>query len=183
MSIRTTLTALLLSTLSSVSFAQNTPEQAAALYISTIAESGMSGIVELTHPDEIEKFHSWFKDVLTLPGADEDIDAIFGQYSAEELRAMSAAEFMRAIFSSLDPRMRELTASFRGDVLGTVMEGDTAHVVTRIQMSAEGVGLTKLEVLSLRRHGDSWLTLLSGDITGMANAIQARMAAAKKNRE
>ncbi|HYW06205.1 MAG TPA: hypothetical protein VE913_04560 [Longimicrobium sp.] len=59
---------------------------------------------------------------------------------------------------------------------GTVPEGaDAVHVVYRMSMTAQGVTVTKMEVLSLQRSGTRWMALPTGDLQGMIQAMSARL--------
>ncbi len=58
------------------------------------------------------------------------------------------------------------------DVLGHVMEGDTAHVVSRVTVSYQSIEVSKMEVSSFRRANGQWRGLLTGDLSALAKAIR-----------
>lgn len=86
------------------------------------------------------------------------------------------AEFFAAFMRGLMARSQaKLEAP---QILGGVAEGaDVRHVVMRNRVSAMGMSMTKMEVVSLRRRGEAWKVLLSGEIEGMAKALQAALGA------
>jgi hypothetical protein len=56
--------------------------------------------------------------------------------------------------------------------LGAIPEGnDAVHVVYRMMTAAYGVLVSRLEVRSLRRHGDTWRVLLKGDMSALGAAM------------
>jgi hypothetical protein len=82
---------------------------------------------------------------------------------------------------TLSPEFQSILGAAETDMLGHVSEGpDLAHVVYRMRLTVEGVAITKLDVMSLRRAGSEWRGLLKGDIEGMAEAIRRQMEKAKR---
>ena len=62
------------------------------------------------------------------------------------------------------------------DVLGHVAEDTDAHVVFRMTMLVQGIEMTQLDVITLRRHGEEWRGLLAGDLAAVAQAIRMQLA-------
>ena len=59
--------------------------------------------------------------------------------------------------------------------VGHVAEGNDAHVVFRLKVAADdGVTITKVQAMSLRRLGPTWRVLLSGEFEGLAAALARR---------
>ena len=57
-----------------------------------------------------------------------------------------------------------------------VAEGaDVRHVVTRSKVAAQGIEMTKMDVVSLRRTPQGWRVQLKGDMTGMAELMKRRL--------
>jgi 2-C-methyl-D-erythritol 4-phosphate cytidylyltransferase len=66
-------------------------------------------------------------------------------------------------------------------LVGHVLEGnDVAHVVFRMRVAADGVTITKVQAMSLRRLGPTWRVLLSGDFEGLA--AQSRLIPSFRSR-
>ena len=62
-------------------------------------------------------------------------------------------------------------------IIGTAPEGDeVAHVIYRLRMNMMGTDIEELETISLKRSGDSWRLLLSGDIKNTAEKIKQAFA-------
>jgi hypothetical protein len=77
----------------------------------------------------------------------------------------------------LDGQLKAVNTTI-GDVqiLGAVREGETVHLVTRSSAGAAGIELTQLEVISLKPYEDTWRLLLSGQIEGLAKALNSKAA-------
>jgi hypothetical protein len=75
----------------------------------------------------------------------------------------------------MQPGAAEAMAGSSFDVVGHVMEGDTAHVVYRLKMSVMGTQVTQTSVYSLLRDGGEWRGLLTGDIQNMVSGLRAAL--------
>lgn len=104
------------------------------------------------------------------------IAMLFDAESADSLKRASDAEYF-ASFIAGTMRMSgsELESN---EIIGSVAEGDDLrHVVTRSTASAQGVRITNMEVISLRKTPQGWRVLLKGDMTGMVETLKSRLGA------
>ena len=61
-------------------------------------------------------------------------------------------------------------------VIGSVAEGESIrHGVVRNRVSAMGVSMTKMEVVSARETQEGWRLQLKGDTKGMAETMARRL--------
>ncbi len=114
--------------------------------------------------------------VIRHPDAGEFRRALFGNRDVETIRALPDTEFfagfMGAMFSQT-PAIGEVLEGAEMKVIGRIMEGETAHVVTRLEMSVDDIDVSKIEVMSFERDDGSWRALLTGEVSGIAAAIAA----------
>jgi hypothetical protein len=156
--------------------AQSSPEAVAVAYVAAIKSGGFSASADFIHPDELQRFKSMFAPLLAdpkSPAAQGFAQAMFGpQATAESVAALDPLSFMRGVMSFLEDQMQGFDMTI-GDVqvLGAVPENDTVHLVTRNTAGAAGVQLTQLEVMSLKPYQNTWKLLLSGQLEGLAQAL------------
>ena len=178
MTVRTSITLLLL--LFTVSANAQTPsaspEALVKAYTADMQKEGMSIVSRYIHPDELKRF----KDML-MPWVRKDAsqknEVIPGLFGAEatlaSVEAMPPSQFMDAFMRIAGEQLKEL--SF-GDceIVGTIREKDMTHVVTRVAASVKGVQIKQMEVITTKPFGKEWKLLLSGELEGMAAAINAQ---------
>ena len=145
-----------------------------------------SGFSEYVHPDALEEFKNSMWDVMeylagqdTTPGSDSYLE-MFGLKKVNgTLVEPTAKEFFDNTFkgiSQLVPMFTEAMSSTTYDILGNVQEGDTlVHVVTRSTATMMGTTITKMEIASLKKSGDSWKMLLSAEFENFGMQFQQMM--------
>lgn len=157
------------------------PEQVAQAYLAAVKSDGMAGATTLMHPEELERFRASLAPVLAIePGVGVEIrKSLFGpEITAEGLQRMSAEDFMKGFMGFADQQMKATnTEVVSMEIVGSVPEGDVMHLVTRNRVTASGMTLTAMEVVSLKRYGKTWRLMLSGKIDGMAEMIKAQIKA------
>ena len=152
-------------------------------YAEAIGKDGVSATADFIHPQEAERFRAMLAPLFTaMPDSQGDALArtFFGDKAdAAKVAAMPANAFMRALL-----RFVEQQAAGAGlgkgrievrqfDLLGSVLEDEVHHFVTRGTVAAGPITMTTLEVVSIRPDGDGWGMLLSGELDGMEQAIKA----------
>lgn len=161
--------------------AQQSPEAVAQAYVDAIRTKGMTATTDFIHPDELKRFKEMLLPILTdtnSPASPKLAQAFFGQSATtESVKSMDPASFMRGFMAATEGQMRGMNITV-GDsqILGSVPEGDTIHLVTRNTVGAGSIQLTQLEVVSLKPYQDTWRVLLSGKFEGMAQALKAQAA-------
>lgn len=95
--------------------------------------------------------------------------------SVAEIRALSDREvFARIMANTVSLASAKLEGQ---EVIGSVAEGaDMVHVVTRNVAKVETMSMTKVEAITLHRTAQGWRLALTGDLEGLAEALQASMA-------
>ena len=155
-----------------------TPEAVTRQYGAAMRANDWIGTAELMHPDALAKFRRMFLPIVDADPSGRLCRRLFDASSSAELAALPDAELFARFFRTLVSGEPELTGMFAGADLvpvGHVLEaGDIAHVVFRMKVAADGVTLTKVQAVSLRRVGPTWRVLLSGDFEGLAAALARR---------
>jgi hypothetical protein len=155
-----------------------TPEAVTQQYGAAMRANDWVGTAELMHPEALAKFRRMFLPLVDADTTGQLCRRLFDASSAAELTGLPDTELFARFFRTLVNDAPELSGMFAGADLvpvGHVLEGnDVAHVVFRMKVAADGVTLTKVQAVSLRRLGQTWRVLLSGDFEGLATALARR---------
>jgi hypothetical protein len=155
-----------------------TPEMVTRQFGAAMRANDWVGTAELMHPQALARFRGMFLPIVAADSTGKLCERLFATTSAAEVAALPDAELFARFFRTLVSGAPELNGMFAGADLvpvGHVLEGnDVAHVVFRMKVAAEGVTITKVQAMSLRRAGKTWRVLLSGDFEGLAAALARR---------
>lgn len=156
-----------------------TPEAVTRQFGAAMRANDWVGTAQLMHPDALAHFRSMFIPILRADSTGQLCERLFATTSAAEIAALPDAEVFARFFRTLVSGTPELGGMFAGaDMVpvGHILEGnDIAHVVFRMKVAAaDGVTITKVQAMSLRRSGPTWRVLLSGDFEGLAAALARR---------
>lgn len=171
------------------------PESVARGYMEAMRAGDMEQVVTYMHPSALEKFKGILVEVADImaaadPVADPKKSAglkmLFGEEGPQMVKTAEAKEvfvrFMRNLTAAI-PRMRQMLASSTYQFIGHVDEGgNQTHVVYRATLETGGAEVTKMEVLTLKRDGEEWRVMLTGDIESLVGGLgrQLRPPDAKK---
>lgn len=153
----------------------STPEAATVSLVDRIRTSDYAAMADLMHPAALEELHELFQPVLEAEQMAELRTEVFGTPSVEEATALSGRDIYETIISfalGADSATSAAMRSVEADVVGHVMEGDTAHVVYRMNMNVEGFEMSQTAVASFREHEGRWLGLLTADLRGMVAGLR-----------
>jgi hypothetical protein len=152
------------------------PEDVAKVGLDLVSKRDWPAYTHLMHPEALRSMRKMFRPIVA---ADSKGEATQGLFSVANLTSYDAASDS-ALFCSLminlmkiAPTMAEVVKNAEYTVIGTVSEGkDLAHVVYRVHTAAEDVTMTKVSAITLRRQGETWRFLLSGNIEGLVSALK-----------
>ena len=155
----------------------DSPEAAAGAFAARLRAADWNGMAALMHPAALAEFRLMLAPILEHPAGGQLRQALFGAAEPDSLTALTDAglfgRFIGAVLSE-DPDRLATVREAEVRIVGHVLEGDTAHVVSRSSLDHDGMRLTQMEVSSFVRHEGRWLALLTGEFSGMAAAL-ARM--------
>jgi hypothetical protein len=133
----------------------------------------------LMHPDALKQLKQLFRPIAFSSPQIELGTMFFNVRTAAEYDRLSGAqayERLMGAITKMNPEVGSAIATSQYEIIGHVPEGsDTAHVVYRMKATTQGISVTKLTVMPLKKSGATWGGLLTGDIEGMAAAL-SRMA-------
>lgn len=158
----------------------STPEAATVALVDRIRTSDYEGMADLMHPEALAELRELLQPVLEAEEMADLRTEVFGTPSVEEATALSGRDIYETIISfalDADPATSAAMRSVEADVVGHVMEGDTAHVVYRMNMNVEGFEMSQTAVASYRQHEDRWLGLLTADLRGMVAGLRRALEA------
>lgn len=154
-----------------------TPESVVERYTKTMQRRDWKASAALMHPDALLKLKRMFRPIVfavTAPGLDVG-KTFFGVRTGAEFDRLSGTQAYERLMSAvtkMNPELSSVLATSKSQIIGHVLEGtDTAHVVYRMTARTQGISVTKVAVMSLKRVGNTWGGLLTGDIEGMAAAL------------
>jgi hypothetical protein len=159
--------------------AQETPEQVAERYLSSMKARDWTANAALVHPAELDSIKAAFVDVAHSDTSTAGLRALFNVSSARELEALPPAQVYQRFVASTVGQQAEMTqflstAVFK--VLGHVSEGDSAYVVYRVSATGAGGPMSQVTVMSLRRDGGAWKTRLTDELRATIAALHSQAA-------
>ena len=128
------------------------------------------------HPEALEAFQRVMGLIVEADPDGEAARSIFrlkpGQ-SLESLPPSAAFQRLMEFLVAQAPMFKEILASSRVSIIGTLAEGELVHVVHRHHMTAEGGALSKVVVVTLKRDGAAFKAMLSAEMEGtLSNLVQ-----------
>ncbi len=158
-----------------------TPEAVAEQYFGAMRSENVAAVAKLMHPDALAELRGLLEPLFqsTLPEADDFRQRFLGVRTVAEAQALSDTTVFVNFLGSLSSQVPMFSVALRAasmEALGHVTEGlETAHVVYRVTMEIEGLTVTRMAVLSLRRYGETWRGLLTGDYSELATVLRATL--------
>lgn len=163
-----------------------TPEALVARYFERMIAQDMKTLVEDMHGAELDKFKKMLLPVFEAGFASGDDPGILKAFTrgdtVEQVRAYSSRDFfirflewMIAIRPQMSDILKQSVIQAIGHVSEQTPDGEILHVVFRMTTRTAGMTISKLSVMSLRREGQDWKLMLTGEIEGMAQALQQQL--------
>lgn len=132
------------------------------------------------HPEALARFKSMFAPIAALDSAGRVLPHLFGIASPAAFDATSADSLYTTFMATMVSQSPELGGVLAGSTIqpiGHLLEESTGltHVVYRMRVQSAGITITKVEVVPLKQHEGRWRAMLTGDMEGLASAIQAQL--------
>ncbi|MCF8355692.1 MAG: hypothetical protein K9H48_14670 [Melioribacteraceae bacterium] len=158
------------------------PNEVAKEYFKASYKMDWSKITKLMHPNSLSKFR---KNILTVAvmadsnfKADDTfdtlstiksyhVDTLFSFLRNNKTSTLSDSEFFYSYCKTVYPNLQQSLNVQPDSIinLGFLKEGfDTAHVLTRINITKSGTELSGIMILSLAKHQNSWRVLLPDEL-------------------
>jgi hypothetical protein len=161
-----------------IAAAAQPPEQVAADYLEALRARGFAAQADFLLPEEMERFRDMLMPAFEHEEAGRGralLNATFGREATPlAVRLADPAEVVRRFARVMSVRMPEQPTGYDElVVLGTLAEGETAHVLARLRTVAGDQTRERLQVVSLRPWGETWRVLMSPELEealrGMGN--------------
>ena len=188
MNLRITILTLLILGNAAITRAESTPEEVVVTYFASFKESDMKNLASNMHPDELTKFRKMMlpvmvKGISMTTNVDESEDAMAMQvFTGDDSIGNISNESPEAFFTrfmkwvmTINPDMKSSMESAKIEPVGHVMEGDLAHVVYRMKVEMLGTFVTQISAITLKKNGDEWKLMLTGEIEGMSKLLEANI--------
>ncbi|MGH7586861.1 MAG: hypothetical protein ACREMH_11480 [Gemmatimonadales bacterium] len=157
------------------------PEAFGEHYVQALREERWSDAAAMMHPEALAELRAMFAPIVTHPQGGEVSREVFGLAEPGDFAATSDtalfAAFLRTVTGN-SPEFMAVMKDAKTTWVGHVDEGaDITHVVYRLHLAYEGIAITKLDVMSLKRSGSEWRAVLKGDVRGIAEALRRQVGA------
>ena len=152
----------------------STPEATTVAMVTALKAQDWDASAGLMHPEALDELRGLFLPILQHAETAE-VREMFGVATPEEAASLTGADVYRTLMmlsTSADPTTAAALQSVDADVVGHLMEGDTAHVVYHLKMQVDEIPFSQTAVASLRQHDGRWLGLLTADLRGMIAGMQ-----------
>ena len=154
---------------------EETPESVASRYMEAMRRGDWATCARLMHPEALRQLKQMFRPIVLAEPTRQVGITFFNVRTAAEYERLSAEQALERLMrgvTQMTPELRSAMATSQFELIGHVREApDLAHVVYRMKVTTQGIGMTKTTVMSLRKSGANWRGLLSGDIEGLAAAL------------
>lgn len=161
--------------------AAGSPEAFAERYVQALRDERWSDAAGMMHPEALAELRAMFAPIVTHPEGGEVGREVFGLAEPGDFATTSDtalfAAFLRTVTGN-SPEFMAVMKQAKATWVGHVDEGaDVTHVVYRLHMAYEGIAITKLDVMSLKRSDGEWRAVLKGDVRGIAEALRRQVGA------
>ncbi|MFH1258520.1 MAG: hypothetical protein ABII74_01675 [Elusimicrobiota bacterium] len=161
------------------------PEALVERYYQKMQEEDLVSFVDYMHSDALTKFKAMLLPILEVGGDNSDIFQSFAQGdSLIDIQSSSSKDFfikfykwVMLLYPEILDGLRQSTIKPIGHISEKIGKDDIVHVVLRITTNVDGIKISKLSVVSLKKDGSEWKFLLTGELEGMVQALQQQTQA------
>ena len=170
-----------------ISTAGQSPEEMIQLYFDAFKKGDNQVLADNMHKGELARF----KDAL-MPLFETGLDSSPGGFASEramlrlfvgdadmeQVRNESPQDFFIRFLSwvmGLNPAIKQSMAGATIEIIGSVPEKDMTHVLYRMSVNMMGTTMKQLSVMSVKKEGDDWKLMLTGEIEGMSQMLKMNM--------
>jgi hypothetical protein len=159
--------------------AATTPAAFAEAFLSLFAHGEFEQSAQLMHPDALSPVRRIVSLIVKQDPSGEVRSQLLGVSTDSAVAALTDAQVFAKFLTQVFAQQEGVLETMKGStvaVLGVVAEGaDTAHVVWRSGMTMQGLSISKMEVLSVRRAGTGWRAMLTGDFENFIKGMELGM--------
>ncbi|MGH9867994.1 MAG: hypothetical protein ACREAA_07520 [Candidatus Polarisedimenticolia bacterium] len=126
------------------------------------------------HPEALAAFQRIMGMVVESDPSGEAGRQMLGLSEGQSFKDLTPPQTFQRLMGSLMeqvPMMKDLMASSRFAILGTLTEGELIHVVYRINMGSEDGSMSKVAIVTWKRDGAVLKALLTADMEGTLSKL------------
>src|SRR5262245_18550101 len=162
---------------------QDTPEAVAKAFVAATQTADWAKAASFMHPDSLAQFKKLFEPMFVNEKAARAAGELFGIKSRAEFDQISGAQLFEKLMgwiAGLIPGFSNLMDKASLDIIGHIAETpELVHLLYRTRASLDDMQLkeapdifknvtfTKLEVMTLKRHENTWRLTLSDEVDSM----------------
>jgi hypothetical protein len=150
------------------------PEAVVSKAIDAVNHGRVDEFANAMDPDSLEEFRTavvaTIDTAVKRVGEAKLLESFPGVRSVKALKALDAPHLFAGVVRRMtaDPEFQKSLAKTKIDVFGHISEGgdDTAHVVYRSRMKQGEVDIVRLNVVTVRKSGQTWKMAIPEDFSG-----------------
>lgn len=155
--------------------ALESPEVVAAQYMNAMRKRNWTRSAQLMHPDALKQLKQLFRPFMSTAQGREVGALLFKVRTATDYEKLTGAQLFVRLMEALmnmSPEVAAALGTAEYEIVGHVAEApDLAHIVYRMKTKTRGISVTKAAVMSLKKSGNTWRGVLTGEIEGLAAAF------------
>jgi hypothetical protein len=156
------------------------PETVVTAYVDALRAQDWAKAAGLLHPDALGEARTVLLALSATDPSGEIGRQFFTLKEGETVEGLPPQDLFARFMATLVAQtqgLAELLASTRADSLGAVREGELTHVVYRMTRAAGAEEpFSQVEVLTVKKSGADWRTLLPPEIQGILGSIRNSIA-------
>lgn len=158
-----------------------TPEEALTAYYGAFYGGEWEKTAAMMHPDALNDVLDLVRSIAQANETSKSsLQAAMGNgFSLDTLDRVDPRRVYTAFLGAIMqiPSMKQLFANSTVQIVGSVLEGETAHVVIRMRLSVAGSKPAEtMHVHSARLYNGRWMTLLDEQISSMQTMLAMMMS-------
>lgn len=162
---------------------EETPEAVAKAYLLASQNGDWAKAASFMHPEALGSLKRTLAAIVRLDKKNEMGKQLFNLKDNAEFEELSPEAVFERMITGLTasiPMLKEMLSGSQTTIIGQVTEApDMMHIVYRMEMKMQNAPVNKLAVMSMKKSGNTWRMLLSGDMeaafTSLSKALEAEM--------
>lgn len=155
--------------------AQESPSDVAEAFYEAIGSHRWTTATATVHPETLDLFQYRMVSMLDADPDGALSQLVFSEPDGPSVRERASSDVFASILAAIErdtPGLIAILATNEYRPVGHVPEGeDLAHVVLRVTPYTNGSAPTRTIVVTLKRHGERWGILESGELDSLATAM------------
>jgi hypothetical protein len=155
-------------------------ERVVAGYVAAMRANDWDQVSTYMHPDALAQFKGMMSETILLDGSGEALSTLFPGMDQATFDAAGPdvvfGSFMKTM-ATLAPGFSDIMSGSESTVIGAVPEAnsDLTHVVYRMQMDIQGMAVSQVSVMTLKRSDGSWKAMLTAQLEGIGAMLRGQM--------